>query len=204
MNPAGLVVLGFGGHARSVADVALRAGIDRLLFVDEAARPGEGFAGFVAQRHWPELQPGWCAFPASGDAGRRKDLMSAAEARGFEICALLSPSAYVGVEAVVHKGAMIAHRAHIGPGATIGAGAIVNTAAVIDHETQIGEYCHIAVNATVAGRCVIGRGVMIGAGAVVVDNVRVCDGVTVGAGTVVVRNITEPGTYVGSPARRLR
>lgn len=204
MTPAGLVILGFGGHARSVADVALRTGIDEIVFVDEAARPGESFAGFAVHADWPEVISGWCAFPASGDGNRRRELIEAAEERGFEVCSLVSPLAYIGVEAVVDKGALIAHRAHIGPGATVGVGAIVNTAAVVDHETQIGEYSHIAVNATLAGRCVIGRRVMIGAGAAVIDKIRICDDVTVGAGAVVVRDITEPGTYVGSPARRVR
>ena len=36
--PRGLVVLGFGGHARSVADIALTPGIEELIFVDD--RPG--------------------------------------------------------------------------------------------------------------------------------------------------------------------
>ena len=204
MKPAGLVVLGFGGHARSVADVALRAGIERIVFVDESAKLCESFAGFAAHPDWPEALPGWCAFPASGHAGRRKDLISAAEAHGFEICSLLSPSAYIGLETSIDKGALVAHGAHIGPATTIGVGAIVNTAAVVDHETLIGDYAHIAVNATLAGRCVIGRGVMIGAGATIIDNIRICEGVIVGAGAVVVREITEPGTYVGSPARRVR
>lgn len=204
MTPAGLVILGFGGHARSVADVALRAGIHQIEFVDEGAKLGESFAGFAARPDWPEVLPGWYAFPASGQAQRRKDLVSAAEAHGFEVCSLLSPSAYVGLEACVDKGAFVAHGAHVGPAATIGKGAIVNTAAVVDHETLIGEYSHIAINATLAGRCVVGRGVMIGAGATVIDNIRICEGAMIGAGAVVVRDIVEPGTYMGTPARRVR
>lgn len=204
MSPAGLVILGFGGHARSVADVAWRAGIQQIVFVDESARPGEKFAGFVAHPDWPEVLPGWYAFPASGQAERRKDMVSAAEAHGFEVCSLLSPSAYVGLEACVDKGAFVAHGAHVGPAATIGKGAIVNTAAVVDHETLIGEYSHVAVNATVAGRCVVGRCVMIGAGATVIDNIKICEGAVIGAGAVVVRDIIEPGIYVGCPARLVR
>ncbi len=202
MARKGLVIIGFGGHARSVADVALRAGTDKLVFVDDAAMPGEEFAGFSAQTFWPEPLPGWCAIPASGNAKRRKDMVDLAEKRGFEVCSLLSPLAYVGVGAIIEKGAMVAHHAHVGPRAKIGTGSIINTAAVVDHETQIGEYSHIAVNSTIAGRCILGRAVLIGAGATVIDNVRICDGVIVGAGAVVIRDILEPGTYVGNPARR--
>jgi serine acetyltransferase len=34
--------------------------------------------------------------------------------------------------------------------------------------------------------------------------VKLCDDVVVGAGAVVARDIVEPGTYVGVPARRVR
>ena len=35
------------------------------------------------------------------------------------------------------------------------------------------------------------------------NNITICGGCMIGAGAVVVRDIEEPGTYVGVPARRL-
>ncbi len=49
----------------------------------------------------------------------------------------------------------------------------------------------------------VGNGTWIGAGAVVSNNVSICGEVTVGAGAVVVKDITESGTYVGVPARKI-
>ncbi|QOZ44032.1 N-acetyltransferase [Bradyrhizobium sp. CCBAU 53340] len=49
---------------------------------------------------------------------------------------------------------------------------------------------------------VVGNRVSIGSNATILP-VRICDGVVVGAGAVVTRDITEPGFYVGNPARRL-
>jgi acetyltransferase-like isoleucine patch superfamily enzyme len=46
----------------------------------------------------------------------------------------------------------------------------------------------------------IGNGVAIGSGATLLP-VSVCDGAIIGAGAVVTRDITEPGTYEGNPAR---
>jgi len=34
--------------------------------------------------------------------------------------------------------------------------------------------------------------------------VTVCDDVVIGAGAVVTKDITEPGTYVGNPAKKIR
>ena len=39
MIPNGLLILGFGGHARSVGDVAIDLGISALIFVDAAQHP---------------------------------------------------------------------------------------------------------------------------------------------------------------------
>ena len=44
--------------------------------------------------------------------------------------------------------------------------------ALVDHESTVGDYAHVAVNATVAGRCAVGRNTLIGAGAVVVATGR--------------------------------
>ncbi len=49
----------------------------------------------------------------------------------------------------------------------------------------------------------IGANVSIGSHATILP-VTICDGTVIGAGAVVVKDITEPGVYVGSPARLLR
>jgi UDP-N-acetylbacillosamine N-acetyltransferase len=203
--PRGLIILGFGGHARSVADVALDLGIPALMFVEASARPDEQFAGFPVVAAMPAAVPeGWTVFPAAGDnAGRRRQIEGGAPGL---LCRepLISRRAYLGTGATVLPAAFVAHHAHIGPMAHIGRGAIINTGAIVDHESRIGDFTHISVNATVAGRCTIGNAVFLCAGATVIDRVRVADDVTIGAGSTVTADITEPGIYVGSPARPIR
>lgn len=199
--PAGLYILGFGGHARSVGDIAASAGIGDLVFIDEAARPDESFAGFnVVERLPAELLPGWLAFPAAGDNGRRRLQV---EQSVLDLALLVAPSAHIGLRAEVGRGTLVGQHAHVGPLARIGRGVIINTGAIVDHESVVGDFTHVSINAAIAGRCAIGCGVMIGAGATVIDGVRVCDDVVIGAGATVVRHIDLPGTYVGTPARRI-
>ena len=49
----------------------------------------------------------------------------------------------------------------------------------------------------------IGDRVSIGTNATILP-VEICNDVVIGAGSVVTKNITEPGIYVGNPARLLR
>ena len=86
----------------------------------------------------------------------------------------------------------------------IGDNNIINTSAIIEHEVQIGDHNHISIGAKLCGRVKIGNGCMIGSGAIIIDKVSLCDDVIIGAGAIVVKNITESGTYVGIPARRIK
>ena len=49
----------------------------------------------------------------------------------------------------------------------------------------------------------IGNYVSIGSNATILP-VSICDHVVIGAGAVVTEDITEPGTYVGNPAKRIK
>jgi len=48
----------------------------------------------------------------------------------------------------------------------------------------------------------VGNNVSIGTNATILP-VRITDNVVIGAGSVVTKDITEPGTYVGNPARKI-
>lgn len=50
----------------------------------------------------------------------------------------------------------------------------------------------------------LGDNVVIGANSVVVGPLEICDNVVIGAMSLVNRSITEPGTYVGVPVKRIR
>ncbi|WP_406237167.1 NeuD/PglB/VioB family sugar acetyltransferase [Acetobacter orientalis] len=198
----GLYILGFGGHARSVADVAVSIGCRHIAFVDKNVCEGESFGAFPTMKALPEpSHEAWQLFPASGDNQRRAAQIQAAS---LPVATLISPRASIGIESRIEAGTLVCHGAHIGPGSTLGAGVIVNTHAVIEHEVQVGDFTHISVNATIAGRSKIGSYVMVGAGAVVIDSVCVCSNVVIGAGAVVVSDIGEPGVYVGVPARKIK
>lgn len=197
-----LLILGFGGHARSVADIALACGYKKLLFLDAAAREGEHFLNFPVYSHIAENH--WQCFLAAGDNYRREEQMHHAVTNEWSIETLFSPHAYRGVGSEIGRGTLVAHHAHIGPVARIGDACIINTAAIIEHECDIGDFSHVSVNATLAGGVVLGRKVLIGVGATVRNGVTICDQTVIAAGATVVCDISEPGIYVGTPARLMK
>lgn len=200
----GVLILGFGGHARSVADVALSLGVKQLRFIDSNARPNENFGGFPVLSDWmQELPDGWSVMPASGDNASRQAQIEQIAKRGWPLATLIAPTATIGFGASVGAGTLVAHHAHVGPMAVVGSGCIINTGAIIEHECTIGDYTHVSVNATVAGRCRIGSRCFLGASSTVIDGKSVGDNVMLGAAACAHRDLVEPGTYVGVPARFL-
>lgn len=199
--PHGLYILGCGGHARSVADVALAAGVYHLVFVDPDPAARSGITGFDTIAEVPtELEAGFMILPAVGSAEVRRRLCE--HAARHRLATLVAPTATLGHGAVVGPGTFVGHHAHIGPYTQIGDGVIVNTGAIVEHDCVVGSYSHVSVNATIAGRCTIGEMAMIGAGAVLIDGVTIADDVTIGAGATVVCSLHASGTYVGTPARK--
>lgn len=200
-----LLILGFGGHARSVADVALACGYEDLLFVDANAKPGENFLGHRVLKDTKGLDDTWrLAFAASGDGLQRLKQCEMIDELGMNLVSLVSPVTSIGVGSDIASGCFVGHHAHIGPLAKIGRGCIVNTGALVEHESCVGEFSHVSVNSTIAGRSTLGSFSMLGAGAIIIDGISTVDYVMIGAGTVVANCIEFPGTYVGVPARRLR
>ena len=61
----------------------------------------------------------------------------------------------------------------------------------------------MAVGTHLCGTVTVGSGTWVGAGAIISNNIDVCNDVFIGAGAVVVKNIDKNGKYVGVPAKEM-
>jgi UDP-N-acetylbacillosamine N-acetyltransferase len=198
----GLRIYGFGGHARSIADVATILGIQQLVFADVDASDDESFLGYPVTKTFEGGPPdGWQCFPAAGDNLKRQAQVEHIEAQGWPLATIISPTATVGIGAMIAAGTFVGHHCHVGPMARIGQSCILNTGCIVEHDCVVGDFTHVSVNATLAGRSRLGSFVFLGAGSTVIDRCSVPDGTVCGAGTVVTRSLAVSGTYVGVPAR---
>jgi sugar O-acyltransferase (sialic acid O-acetyltransferase NeuD family) len=203
-------VIGGGGHAKVLISVLRKLGWDFLGYTDERDRGtilgsawlggDERLATLVADH------PGCAALIGVGkvDAGRRRlELQHAAAALGYALPVVVSPAAIVNEGVLLGAGSMVFDGAVVNGDAAIGEGCILNTGSIVEHDCVVGVDVHVAPGATVCGGSRVGDHCMLGAGATVVHAVSVCAKCVIGAGAAVVGDITEPGVYVGVPARRI-
>jgi len=134
---------------------------------------------------------------------QRLELLERYQAHGFDFPVLHALRATVHDDVSSGAGSVILDGAVVITGSRLGRACIVNTNATVDHDCVLGDDVHVASGATLSGGVVVGDRCMIGTGANLIHAVRLCADSLIGAGATVVHDITTPGTYVGTPARRI-
>lgn len=198
-----IAIIGASGHGKVVADIAKKNGYDTIVYLDDhvSVKRCGNYPVVGNSKQAEELN---CdTIVAIGNAKIRQQIQEELIQRGVKIVSLVHPNAVIADDVSLGIGTVVMAAAVINPGAIIGDGVILNTSASVDHDCVVEDYVHVSVGAHVAGTVHIGRSTWIGAGAVVSNNVFICEECVIGAGGVVVKDITESGTYIGIPARKL-
>ena len=202
-----LVLLGGGGHAKAVAEVARSAGHELLgTLTPEEGREQPGLPRLGDDR-WiddcPEDVGFHIAIGPSHGSSLREDMFRALIARGKRLPEIVARSAIVSESALLGQGVVIMHRIVVNADARIGDNCILNTGSVVEHHCIVEDHVHLAPAALLLGGARIGAGCIVGGGAVILPGVTVASGTLIGAGAVVTRSIEEPGAiWSGNPARR--
>lgn len=200
-----LILLGGGGHARSV--------LAALVAVGDSVR------GYLA----PQPSPDW-SLPYLGDddalddldpadvrivnglgsiasTAARRRLHDHTVARGLTVVGVIHPRATVDPDVTIDPSAHVLAGAIVNTGSVIGVNTIVNSGAIVEHDCIVDSHAHISPGAVLGGDVHVGDGTHIGLGSRVLQGVTVGSGSVVGAGAVVISDVAPGITVVGVPAR---
>lgn len=205
-----LLLVGGGGHCKSVLDaVRSGGGFAKIGIVDmrPTDMPGACYAG--RDEELPALhERGWnCAFVTLGSVGRterRRKIFSLLEELGYELPAIIDPTAIVSTTARIAGGVFIGKRAIVNADARIGACAIINSGSIVEHDARVGAFAHISPGAVLCGAVQVDEGAHVGANASVIQGVRIGQEALVGAGSVVVRDVRPGMVAYGNPCCEVR
>ncbi len=201
-----VVIIGAGGHAKVIADIIIKSGDEVLAILDD----NEKIIGSQIINELNIKVSGKVAdcinyknaefVIAIGSNKIRKDISQKYDLKYYTA---IHPSATIGLDAKIGEGTVVMPGAIINSGAVIGKHCIINTSSVIEHDCKLEDFVHISPNSTLAGKVTIGECTQIGVGACVKNNIVIGENSLIGAGAVVVKDILEPGTYIGIPARKM-
>jgi len=117
---------------------------------------------------------------------------------------IIHPTAVIEKSAKLGQGIFIYPMTYIGPGVDVADGVVLNMYSYLPHDNKIGECAAFSGGTNMGGKTDIGSCSFVGLGCTVSDNLKICEDVFIGAGAVVVKNIDEPGTYIGCPAKKMK
>lgn len=204
-----LVIVGGGGHCKSVADCIISQEYADIIISDTKESFGKSVCGIsvsATDEMLPELvEKGYShAFIAlgavnSGDVRRR--IYNKLCDHGYEIETIIDRSAVVSKFCEISQGVFIGKKAVVNAGAKIGCCTIINTGAIIEHDCVIGNFSNIAPGCTLSGAVTVGDNTHIGTGTSIKNGVNIGKNVIIGVGSAVVHNIPDDAVAYGVPCR---
>ena len=206
-----LLLIGGGGHCRSVLDCVLSAAQYAEVGIIDS-KEGSSFPGVPVvgtDSDIPSLcRKGWTdAFVTVGSVGDtavRRRLYRMLKDLGLHIPVIIDPTAAVARGTEIGEGTFVGKRAVINTGAIVGEGCIINTGALVEHDCRIGSFAHVSPGAVLCGQVTLGADSHVGAGSVVRQLITIGEHALIGAGSVVVRDIPDHVTAFGNPCRPVK
>lgn len=212
MDKTNLLLVGGGGHCRSVIESAERSGLFNIVGISDLPELlGTNVSGYevvtsdenITQLNIENLHClvtiGQIKTPAP-----RKKLFELLKSNKLKLSKVIDPSAIVSPRSQIGDGTVVLSKCLVNSGAKIGENCIINSGAMIEHDSIIGNHVHISTGVIINGDCYIGDECFIGSGAVISNGVSIASGTLIGAGCVIMSNIKIPGTYLGNPGRRIK
>lgn len=201
-----LILVGGGGHCKSVIDVAESAGYNILGILDMPEEVGKSVLNYKVIGTDDDIPKyvdkaefiitvGFIKNPTI-----RIRIYNRIKESGGKLATIVASTAHVSRYATIGEGTVVMHKAVINAGAQIGVNCIINTFTNIEHDAVVGDQCHISTGTMVNGDCKVGDRVFIGSQSVLANGISVGDDIIVGAASFVRKNISEKGIYSGNPA----
>jgi sugar O-acyltransferase (sialic acid O-acetyltransferase NeuD family) len=173
-----VIVIGAGGHGRSVAEAVLLLGRDEFIgFVDDGANANAKVWTYPILGRTDSLHTlralADTVVVAIGNNAVREKLHARVRDIGFELQNVIHPAAFVSPTATLGAGCAVMAGAVVGTEAKLGEGVIVNCGATVDHHCRVDAFGHLGVNACMAGGSVLGHRAWMQAGAALGYGVKI-------------------------------
>jgi sugar O-acyltransferase (sialic acid O-acetyltransferase NeuD family) len=192
-----LIIIGAGGHGKSVAWVAKTTQRwANIFFLDEKVSKDNVIGKFGDRINFKNHD----FFVGIGDNTLRRKIFLLLKKEGFSLPSIISPTSNI-TSAKISNGSIVMNSCFINVDTIVGEAVIINNKSLIEHDCVIGSFSHISPSVNVAGSTKVGELCWIGIGSTIIQNVYISNKVIIGAGSIVIDSIKKPGTYVGAPAR---
>lgn len=195
-NKEEIVILGFGGHAKSVADSIIRSGVFHIVgYTDTHDCKSQfnylGTDDELVNLYKQGVHKAVLGVGFMGESKIRDKLVCLAKGIGFEFPVIIDSSATVAESAMIGEGTFVGKKTVINAESKIGDFCIINIGAIIEHENIVDDYSHVAVGAILCGNVAVGYHSLIGAGTTVIQGRTIGDNCIIGVNSTIISNVED-------------
>ena len=185
-----IVLVGFGGHAKSVADCIERAQKYNIIGYTDLEEHKSKYRYLGGDSALEKIFSDGIRYAAIGvgylgKGNIREKLYVMLKQIGFELPVTSDPSAIISESAKIGEGSFIGKNAIVNTEAKLGAMTIINTKALVEHECEVEDFAHVAVGSILCGQVKVGKGAFVGANATVIQCRKIDSYTIVPAGAVI-------------------
>lgn len=200
----GMILIGAGGHCKSIIAVLKSAGEKVVGILDDNSKKhGETILGtkILGGVDLVEKYKDKLFLIAIGDNKTRLKISEKLKKSGVTFGNAIHPTAVIANDVKIGPGTVVMANATINTGGVIGSHVIINTASTVDHDNCISDYVHLSTGCVTCGSVQIGEATWIGTGTIVINNTSIGSGVITGAGSVIIKDVPNDVLVVGVPAK---
>ena len=205
-----LILVGGGGHCKSVIDIAEELGYDILGILDKEEKVGASVLNYKVigtDDDIPKYVDKALFVVTVGQIKEnvvRRKVAGLIDKAGGRYATLIALDAHVSRYAHIGEGTVVMHKAIVNADSKIGRNCIINTMANIEHDVVTGDFCHISTGSIINGDTIIGNNVFVGSNSEIHNCKKIVDDVVIAAGSSVYKDIVEAGVYIGTPVDFLK
>ncbi len=176
-----ILLIGGGGHCRSVIDVIELEGKYSIAgIIDKKELIGKDVLGYkiigcdddLLELH-KEYKYAVVTIGHIRSNTLKIKLFNILKHIGYSLPVIISPLAYVSKHASIDEGTVIMHQALINSNAKIGKNCIINSKALIEHDCTIEDNCHISTASVINGGVKVKEGTFFGSNATSKEGVEI-------------------------------
>jgi len=176
-----IILIGGGGHCKSVIDIIEREGRFEIIgIIDKEDKVGQKILNYeiigtdedleIVRK---DIEYAFITIGQIKTAEPRKKVYKILKELKYKIPTIISPLAYVSKYSLIEEGTIVMHGAIINANVKIGKNSIINSRALVEHDCVIGNHCHISTGVILNGSVNVGDETFIGSGSVCVNNIAI-------------------------------
>lgn len=202
----GLVLIGGGGHCKSVLDsLYTNNQYDNIVILDAQLKKNSTIMGVqvfggdesLAYLYKHGYKNAFISVGSIKTCEIRKKIYSNAKNIGFNFPSIIDSTAAVSDFSKISQGVFVGKNAVINAGAIIDSFSIINSGSIVEHDCKIGEFCHVSVGAVLCGNVMVGNESFIGANSTIIQGKVIGKNTVIGAGSQILHNVPDGNTVYG-------